>query len=87
MELPEKPLDSDCCGSGCTPCVFDVYEELLAKWKEKKRIPRRSSYSARAIFRRVPVKDLNSLWFMVRGAAVVIENEIRGNKSDKRRRI
>ncbi|XP_065210349.1 NADH-cytochrome b5 reductase-like isoform X1 [Planococcus citri] len=33
MELPEKPLDSDCCGSGCTPCVFDVYEELLAKWK------------------------------------------------------
>ena len=27
--LPKKPSDSDCCGSGCSPCVFEVYEKLL----------------------------------------------------------
>lgn len=36
MDRPEKPSSSDCCGSGCTPCVFDVYEELLEKWKVSK---------------------------------------------------
>ena len=27
--LPVPPLDSDCCGSGCTPCIFDIYEQEL----------------------------------------------------------
>ena len=30
---PERPLDSDCCGNGCTPCVFDIYEEEVTVWK------------------------------------------------------
>ncbi|KAJ1520765.1 hypothetical protein ONE63_003860 [Megalurothrips usitatus] len=34
-EAPEKPLPSDCCESGCTPCILDVYEDLLKEWKEK----------------------------------------------------
>lgn len=36
MNIPDyvkKPSESDCCGSGCTPCVFDVYEQQLQKWK------------------------------------------------------
>ena len=33
-EPPWEPLQSDCCGSGCSPCVFDIYHEDLAKWKE-----------------------------------------------------
>ncbi|XP_031555005.1 NADH-cytochrome b5 reductase-like [Actinia tenebrosa] len=32
---PEEPLPSDCCGSGCTPCVFDIYEEDVRKWERK----------------------------------------------------
>lgn len=32
---PEEPLPSDCCGSGCTPCVFDIYEEDVRKWEQK----------------------------------------------------
>ena len=39
---PEAPLPSDCCDSGCDPCVNDTYaEELqyyreqLAKWLER----------------------------------------------------
>jgi len=36
MNRPEKPKDEDCCGSGCTPCVFDVYESQLKKWQENK---------------------------------------------------
>jgi len=32
-EPPEKPQDSDCCGTGCIPCVFDIYEEEMSKWR------------------------------------------------------
>ncbi len=32
-EPPEKPKDSDCCGTGCTPCVFDIYEDELKLWR------------------------------------------------------
>eukprot|EP00731_Ephydatia_muelleri_P015527 Em0008g1247a len=30
---PVKPLPGDCCGSGCTPCVLDVYQKELALWQ------------------------------------------------------
>ena len=32
---PEEPLPSDCCGSGCSPCVFDVYEKELQSWENQ----------------------------------------------------
>lgn len=32
-EPPEEPLQSDCCGTGCSPCVFDIYQEDLERWK------------------------------------------------------
>lgn len=32
-QKPEKPLDSDCCGNGCVPCVLDIYTEELAIWE------------------------------------------------------
>ncbi|XP_026278711.1 NADH-cytochrome b5 reductase-like [Frankliniella occidentalis] len=34
-EKPERPLPSDCCNSGCTPCILDVYEDLVKQWQEK----------------------------------------------------
>jgi cytochrome-b5 reductase len=40
---PEEPLASDCCGSGCTPCVFDIYEEDLRKWEQSCKDLTRSS--------------------------------------------
>lgn len=43
---PARPAPEECCHSGCTPCVFDIYElELerhraaLAEW-EKRRAER-----------------------------------------------
>ncbi|WP_217647793.1 oxidoreductase-like domain-containing protein [Dokdonella immobilis] len=33
---PVKPLEpdpSECCGSGCVCCVFDVHEESLARYR------------------------------------------------------
>ena len=33
-EAPEKPLPSDCCGSGCDPCVLDVYEDARERYEE-----------------------------------------------------
>jgi hypothetical protein len=34
---PEKPLRDDCCGGGsCCPCIWDIYYEKLAKWREAK---------------------------------------------------
>jgi hypothetical protein len=28
---PEKPDLDDCCHSGCSPCVFDLYDEALER--------------------------------------------------------
>ncbi|MDR5838642.1 oxidoreductase-like domain-containing protein [Caballeronia sp. LZ034LL] len=30
---PECPLPGDCCQSGCDPCVFDLYDEALARYR------------------------------------------------------
>lgn len=32
---PDKPLPNDCCESGCPICVFDLYAEELAAYREK----------------------------------------------------
>lgn len=32
---PEKPLPSDCCGSGCSVCVLDAYQEELAHYESQ----------------------------------------------------
>ncbi|HUH89374.1 MAG TPA: oxidoreductase-like domain-containing protein [Lysobacter sp.] len=39
---PERPLPTDCCDSGCDPCVHDLYieevehyEALLAAWRAR----------------------------------------------------
>jgi hypothetical protein len=30
---PSEPDASDCCGEGCVPCVFDIYEQALARYR------------------------------------------------------
>ena len=32
---PREPDPDECCGSGCMPCVFDVYSEKMDKYKEE----------------------------------------------------
>lgn len=32
MNAPIKPQESDCCNSGCNPCIFSVYEEQMKKF-------------------------------------------------------
>lgn len=32
---PRKPLDEECCGNGCSTCVFDLYDLELERWKRK----------------------------------------------------
>ena len=32
---PEKPDPSECCGSGCVPCILDLYEDELERWREE----------------------------------------------------
>ncbi|MFC0679623.1 oxidoreductase-like domain-containing protein [Lysobacter korlensis] len=32
---PEKPLPTDCCGSGCTVCVNDAYAEELEYYEAR----------------------------------------------------
>ncbi|XP_052775450.1 NADH-cytochrome b5 reductase-like isoform X1 [Mya arenaria] len=34
-QKPERPLDSDCCGQGCDPCVLDIYEQELDIWHQE----------------------------------------------------
>lgn len=33
---PAKPVEPDaleCCGEGCVPCVYDLYEEALERYR------------------------------------------------------
>ena len=30
---PREPTAEECCGKGCTPCVFDQYAEALERYK------------------------------------------------------
>ncbi|MCR6664238.1 MAG: oxidoreductase-like domain-containing protein [Luteimonas sp.] len=32
---PEAPLPSDCCDSGCDPCVYDSYNDELQLYRER----------------------------------------------------
>ena len=31
---PARPADDECCHSGCMPCVFDLYEEALDRYRD-----------------------------------------------------
>ena len=33
---PMSPKQEDCCGQGCSPCIFDIYQKLLQEWQDKK---------------------------------------------------
>ncbi|MBS6363015.1 MAG: hypothetical protein KH616_21970 [Burkholderia sp.] len=30
---PPRPAPEDCCHSGCSPCVFDLYAEALGRYR------------------------------------------------------
>ncbi|MCX7556186.1 oxidoreductase-like protein [Xanthomonadaceae bacterium JHOS43] len=32
---PEPPLPSDCCDSGCCPCVHDIHAEELQEYRRE----------------------------------------------------
>jgi len=37
MPRPQPPVApelEDCCRSGCAPCVFDLYEDALARYEQ-----------------------------------------------------
>ena len=34
---PIKPDPEECCGRGCSPCIFDYYWDALERWEERVR--------------------------------------------------
>lgn len=34
-EPPVRPRPEECCGRGCEPCVYDLYEEALERYEIK----------------------------------------------------
>ena len=32
---PERPQDDMCCGRGCIPCIFEYYEEAMARYERE----------------------------------------------------
>lgn len=67
---PVEPLPSQCCGSGCSPCVFDLYDRDLARWEAARASKDRSLLRGKES----PVRDSSdqraqvaaSLWPQVR---------------------
>jgi len=35
VNKPIKPDNNDCCGGGCSPCVWDTYFNQLDLWEEQ----------------------------------------------------
>jgi hypothetical protein len=33
-EPPARPRATDCCGGGCSPCIFEVYEIELERYEK-----------------------------------------------------
>lgn len=33
-QAPVAPALDDCCRSGCSPCVFDLYDDALARYEQ-----------------------------------------------------
>jgi len=31
---PREPLPEECCGGGCSPCVYDRYYDALKRYEE-----------------------------------------------------
>ncbi|KAM4805369.1 NADH-cytochrome b5 reductase-like isoform X4 [Urocitellus parryii] len=46
---PVEPLPSQCCGSGCSPCVFDLYHQDLARWEAARASNDRSLLSGKQL--------------------------------------
>ncbi len=40
---PNPPEPDECCGGGCIPCVYDLYEEALERWEQKVEAIRNAS--------------------------------------------
>ena len=36
-EPPREPQPEECCGSGCVPCVYDVYWDRLERYEQALR--------------------------------------------------
>ncbi|SCK17886.1 oxidoreductase-like domain-containing protein [Vogesella sp. LIG4] len=34
-EAPEVPSDDMCCGSGCDPCIWDIYNAAVQDYRRK----------------------------------------------------
>ncbi len=32
---PQPPDPSDCCNSGCEPCVFELWEDAMDRWEAR----------------------------------------------------
>jgi len=45
---PRKPEPHECCGTGCIPCVMDIYEEELFEYEKALRKQAESDQSAAA---------------------------------------
>jgi hypothetical protein len=35
---PREPLPEECCGGGCSPCVYDRYYDALERYREALRL-------------------------------------------------
>jgi hypothetical protein len=35
-DRPKTPMEEDCCGNACNPCIFDIHKKLLREWENGK---------------------------------------------------
>jgi hypothetical protein len=44
---PVRPLPEECCGGGCSPCIFEQYEEALQRYEAELEVWRKRQIKRR----------------------------------------
>ncbi|MCW9051297.1 MAG: oxidoreductase-like domain-containing protein [Motiliproteus sp.] len=46
LEKPTRPEDWECCGGGCSPCVWDNYYADMERWQQQQKAQAEKNKSA-----------------------------------------
>lgn len=76
---PERPSNDDCCQSGCSPCIFDLYDEEVDRWRAAL-----AAWEAREAARQAAAREPAKVKAKAYGSARSAKAKAHGGASSKR---
>ena len=66
---PRKPEPHECCGTGCIPCVMDIYEEELWQYEKDLKAWEAANTASQADATGATTSDTTSITTAITGSA------------------